>query len=85
MGFFSIRNLDGKPVATLEIRGGYLRQFRGPANAQPTDAVKDLVAPAIEAFGWQDWRDRPRPTQDEGYGPEAIAILTNLPPARRRS
>ncbi len=84
VGFFSVRTENGKPLATLEIRGGYIRQFRGPTNIEPSDAVKDLVAPAIEAFGWQDWRDRPRPAQDGEYDPEAAVILRGLPPARRR-
>lgn len=85
IGFFSVRDENGKPLATLEIRDGYVRQFRGPANSEPTDAVKDLVVGAVDAFRWQDWRDRPRPpTQDGDYGPEAVAILANLPPARRR-
>lgn len=84
VGFFSVRDENGKPIATLEIRDGYVRQFRGPANVTPTDAVKDLVAPAIHAFGWQDWRDRPRPTQEQDYGPEAAVIHRDLPPGRRR-
>lgn len=84
VAFFSVRNENGKPLATLEIRSGFVRQFRGPTNIEPTDAVKDLVATAIAAFGWQDWRDRPRRPDDEDYGPEAVAILANLPPARRR-
>ncbi|AMD59389.1 hypothetical protein AWN88_14035 [Agrobacterium tumefaciens] len=84
VGFFSVRNLDGKPLATLEVRDGYVRQFRGPANGEPTDSVKDLIAPAIHAFGWQDWRDRPRPTQEQDYGPEAAVIHRDLPPGRRR-
>jgi hypothetical protein len=84
VGFFSVRDRDGKPKATLEIRDGFLRQFRGPTNAEPTDAIKDLVAPAIDAFGWRDWRDRPRSSGDEDYGEEALVILRDLPPMRRR-
>lgn len=79
--FFSVRDQNGKPLATLEIRSGYIRQFRGPTNIEPTAAVKDLIATAIEAFGWQHWRDRPRSTQDNDYGPEAAVILRDL--ARR--
>ncbi|MFQ6238215.1 PcfJ domain-containing protein [Sinorhizobium meliloti] len=84
VGFYSVRTLDGKPIATIEIRDSYIRQYRGPANAEPSDAVKELVAVAIDAFGWRDWRDRPRPACDEDYGEEALAVLRNLPPARRR-
>lgn len=84
-GFFSVRDENGKPRATLEIRDGYIRQFRGPANAEPLDAVKDLAAAAIDTFGWQDWRDRPRETRDdEDYSEEALAVLRDLPPVRRR-
>lgn len=84
VGFFSVRDQNGKPLATIEIRNGFVRQFRGPANSEPSAAVKDLVAVAIDAFGWRDWRDRPRSACDEDYGEEALAVLRNLPPARRR-
>lgn len=84
VGFFSIRTENGKPIATIEIRDGYIRQFRGPANSEPTDAMKDLVAGAAAAFGWQDWSERPRSHRDEDYGPEALVILRDLPPVRRR-
>ncbi|CUW88522.1 MULTISPECIES: PcfJ domain-containing protein [Rhizobium/Agrobacterium group] len=76
VGFFSVRTENGKPIATLEIRSGFVRQFRGPTNIEPSGAVKDLVAPALDAFGWRDWRDRPRPAED--------AVQRDLPPAHRR-
>ncbi|AWM24084.1 hypothetical protein AOX55_0000807 [Sinorhizobium fredii CCBAU 25509] len=82
--FFSVRNGDGKPLATLEIRDTFVRQFRGPANSEPTEAVKDLVAGAAAAFGWRDWSERPRSHRDDDYGPEALVILQDLPPVRRR-
>lgn len=76
IGFFSVRDENGKPLATLEIRDGFIRQFRGPTNIEPTAAVNDLVAGAISAFGWQHWRDRPRTAED--------AVQRDLPPAHRR-
>lgn len=81
---FSVRDQNGRPLATLDIREGYIRQFRGPTNIDPTEAVKDLVAGAAAAFGWRDWSERPRSHRDEDYGPEALAILRDLPPVRRR-
>ncbi|MDE8762569.1 PcfJ domain-containing protein [Rhizobium sp. CBK13] len=81
----SVRDPDGDPLATLEVRGGYIRQFRARANAEPSEAVKDLVAGAADTFGWQDWRDRPGYRADnQDYGPEAVVILRDLPPPRRR-
>ncbi|QND41846.1 hypothetical protein HB770_04195 [Rhizobium leguminosarum bv. viciae] len=81
----SVRDPDGDPLATLEVRGGYIRQFRARANAEPSGALKDLVAGAADMFGWEDWRDRPGSRADEqDYGPEAALILRDLPPARRR-
>jgi hypothetical protein len=80
--FVSVRDPDGKPLATLDIRGGYIRQFRACGNSEPSDAVKDLVAGAADAFGWQDWRDRPGSREDADFGPEADAILHSKPPVR---
>ncbi|TAZ73789.1 hypothetical protein ELH70_14540 [Rhizobium ruizarguesonis] len=81
----SVRDADGNPLATLDIRNGYIRQFCARGNAEPSDAVRDLVASAVDAFCWQDWRDRPGSRADEqDYGPEAAVILRDLPPARRR-
>lgn len=82
--FLSVRDPDGKPLATLEIRGGFIRQFRAAGNADPSDAVKDLVAGAADAFGWQDWRNRPGLRHDEDYDIAAVALLRDLPPVRRR-
>lgn len=84
VGFFSVRDEDGKPKATLEIRDTFVRQFRGPANSEPADAVKDLIAGAAHAFGWRDWSERPRSHGDDDYGPGARVILRDLHPVRRR-
>ncbi|PDT81859.1 PcfJ domain-containing protein [Sinorhizobium sp. BJ1] len=81
--FFSVRDQDGKPIGTIEVRDGFLRQFRGPSNTDPAPTVMDLVAGATNSFGWRDWRDRPRSARDEDYGEEALAVLRYLPPARR--
>lgn len=81
----SVRNPDGAPLATLDIRGGYIRQFRARSNAEPSDAVKGLVAGAADIFGWQAWGDRPcSGAGDTDYGTEAAVILRNLPLPRRR-
>ncbi|WP_245441658.1 PcfJ domain-containing protein [Rhizobium leguminosarum] len=81
----SVRDPEGSPLATLDIRSGYIRQFCAIANAEPSAAIKDLVVGAADAFGWQDWRDRPDFRADEqDYGHEALVILRDLPPLRRR-
>lgn len=83
--FLSVRDPEGEPLATMEIRNGFIRQFRALANAEPSPEIKDLVAGAADAFGWRDWRDRPGSHADDpDYGPEAAVILRDLPPARRR-
>lgn len=84
-GMYSVRNQNGKPKATLELRDGFVRQFRGPANAEPSTAVKDLVAGAEAAFGWKKWSERKKADDDQGYGDEALVVMRNLPPARRRA
>ncbi|WP_283195088.1 PcfJ domain-containing protein [Rhizobium sp. AN80A] len=81
----SVRDPDGAPLATLEVRGGYIRQFRSRSNSEPSDAIKNLIAGAADRFGWRDWRDRPGSRADNpDYGPEAAVILRDLPPPRRR-
>ncbi|MFB2563939.1 hypothetical protein [Rhizobium sp. IMFF44] len=81
----SVRNNDGHPLATLEIQSGFVRQFRGVANSEPSAAVKALVDGAIHQFGWQEWRDR-RGSRDDApdYGNGVVPVLRDLPPARRR-
>lgn len=81
--FFSVRDPDGNPLATLEIRGEVLWQFRGLRNAEPTDAVKDLIAGVVDVFGWRKREARISPGEyqlDERF----IEVLRGLPPARRR-
>lgn len=81
----SVRDPEGNPLATLDVRSGYIRQFRAHGNAEPSSAIKDLVASAADAFSWQDWHDRPGSrTDNHDYGPEAVVILRDLPQPRRR-
>jgi hypothetical protein len=80
----SVRDPEGSPLATLDIRGGYIRQFYAHANAEPSAAIQDLVVGAADALGWQEWRDRPKSRADEqDYGSEALVILRDQPPLRR--
>ena len=83
--FVSVRDPDGSPLATLDIRSGYIRQFCAQGNAEPSAAIKDLFAGAADAFGWQDWCNRPESREDgPEYDPEAVAVFRHLPTARRR-
>lgn len=79
----SVRNPDGKPVATLEIRGSTVKQFRGPCNADPLQAVVDLVSPIAEAYGWRGLEEAAR-GRYWPYDREALRILEDLPPVIQR-
>ncbi|MBP2235239.1 hypothetical protein J2Z31_001731 [Sinorhizobium kostiense] len=79
---YSVRDPNGAPLATLEIHGIAVRQFRGPKNADPTPAVIDLVSKVAFDWGWLGLEEASR--GGSGYGPEALVILENLPPVRRR-
>ena len=79
---YSVRDPDGTPLATLEIHGSAVRQFRSARNENPTAAVLDLVASVAADRGWLGLEEAAR---FRSYGTEAIVILENLPPACRRS
>ncbi len=78
---YSVRDRDGAPLATLEIHGSAVRQFRGPKNADPTPAVLDLVTGVAADWGWLGMEEAAR---GGSYGPDALVILRGLPPVRRR-
>ncbi|AMD61646.1 hypothetical protein AWN88_22665 [Agrobacterium tumefaciens] len=78
---YSVRDQQGTPLATLEIHGSAVRQFRGPKNADPTPAVIDLVSGVAADWGWMGLEEAAR---GGSYGPEALVILRDLPPVRRR-
>lgn len=79
----SVRNPDDKPLATLEIRGTTVRQFRGACNADPTPAVVDLVAPISDAYRW-DGLEEAACGQYWPFGRWALRVLEDLPPVRPR-
>lgn len=79
----SIRNPDGKPLATLEIRGSTVKQFRGPCNADPLPAVVDLVAPIADAYGWNGFEEAAL-GRYWPYDRDALCVLEGLPPVIRR-
>ena len=83
-GFYSVRDRDGKPIATIEIEGGYIRQFCGPANNTPADAVTALACGAFDAFGWRAWTDRPGSTESNDEYEEAARVLLQVGLARGR-
>ncbi|MGO4618550.1 PcfJ domain-containing protein [Ensifer sp. 2YAB10] len=78
---YGVRNQNGEPLATLEVHGSAVRQFRGPKNEDPSPAVIDLVADVAFRWGWLGLEEAAR---GGSYGPEALVILRDLPPARRR-
>lgn len=79
----SVRGPNGKPLATLEIRGSTVKQFRGPCNADPIPAVVELVAPFSDAYGWQGLEEAAR-GEYWPYHRDALRVLEDLPPARPR-
>ncbi|WP_234189722.1 MULTISPECIES: PcfJ domain-containing protein [Shinella] len=50
--FFSVRDPEGQPLATLEIAAGVVLQFRGPENADPARAVVDLLSAHAAEQKW---------------------------------
>lgn len=78
---YSVRDPDGTPLATLEIHGSVVRQFRSVKNADPTSDVLDLVSGVAADWGWLGLEEAAR---GGSYGPEALIILRDLPPVRRR-
>lgn len=78
---YSVRDQNGAPLATLEIHGSAVRQFRGPKNADPSPAVIDLVSGIADGWGWLGLEEAAR---GGSYGPEALVILRDLPPVRGR-
>lgn len=78
---YSVRDPDGAPLATIEIHGSAIRQFRGPKNADPTPAVLDLVSGIAADCGWLGLEEA---AQGGSNGAEAVAILGELPSVRRR-
>ncbi|WP_075293074.1 PcfJ domain-containing protein [Pararhizobium arenae] len=79
----SVRDPDGRPLATLELDGDVVRQFRGPCNTDPAAHVVHLLAGVADERSWKglleaaDGRYAP-------YGHAALRVLENLPPSRRR-
>lgn len=79
----SVRDPNGTPLATLEIRGDVVRQFRGPGNDDPTSAVVDLLSKYVAEQGWRGYEEA-AVGRYGGYGPEALRVLEGLEPVRRR-
>ena len=88
--YYSIRDADGRPQATLELRRARIldglawtiRQFRAASNARPDEYLADLIEPVCGERGW--WGLGFVEQSTPGYGPEAAVILRDLPPPPRR-
>lgn len=52
--FLSVRDPNDKPLGTLEVHIGYVRQFAGPCNQAPKSDVIDRVIPIATAWNWSD-------------------------------
>lgn len=55
--YFSVRDPNGMPLATLELKGDLVRQFRGPANDDPLPVVADLLSRYAAENGWQGYEE----------------------------
>ncbi len=55
--YLSVRDPNGVPLATLELKGRVVRQFRGPVNDDPLPAVTDLLSRYAAENGWQGYED----------------------------
>lgn len=50
--YFSVRNPNGRPLATLELMGSTVIQFAGLLNTFPVPEVRDLMSAFAEESGW---------------------------------
>lgn len=50
--YYSVRDPDGTPLATLEVQIGHVLQFAGSLNNAPSEAIFDLMVPYAEKEGW---------------------------------
>lgn len=50
--YWSVRNDDGVPLATIEVREGIVRQFSGRGNTAPARGVREAVERNMESLGW---------------------------------
>lgn len=80
--FFSVRDPDGKPLATLEIHGSTIRQFRGPCNADPSEAVKDLIAGVMDVFGWREREAQFYEPGEYQLDERFLEVMRGIQPAR---
>lgn len=79
---YSVRDPHGAPTATLEVHGFTVRQFRAERNEHPSAALIDLVSGVAADWSWLGLEEAAR--GGSGYGPEALIVLRDLPPAHRR-
>ena len=73
----SVRDPEGRPLATLEVRGDDVRQFRGARNADPPPAIADLVSATADAWGWQGLAEAAA-GRYWPYGRDALRVLEGL-------
>ncbi|HEV7246228.1 MAG TPA: hypothetical protein VGN93_04480 [Shinella sp.] len=73
---YSVRDSSDKPLGTLEVHLGHVRQFAGPCNLAPTSDVIDRVTPMATSWGWSDLYtailDFPAPDDDEPVVPVPV-------------
>lgn len=55
--YYSVRGPDGLPIATLELAGDVVRQFRGPRDARPSEAVVDLMSRHAAENQWRGYEE----------------------------
>ncbi|UNK37714.1 hypothetical protein MNR02_14785 [Shinella sp. H4-D48] len=75
--YFSVRDPDDKPIGTLEVHLGHVRQFAGPCNLAPTSDVIDRVAAVADAWGWHDLHAATSEFHDPDDDPRVAAAFEN--------
>jgi hypothetical protein len=55
--YYSVRDENDDALATLEVNGAVVMQFKGPLNTVPAAHVTDAVTEFMSRLGWVHWSD----------------------------
>ncbi|MQY46103.1 hypothetical protein GAO09_08545 [Rhizobiales bacterium RZME27] len=81
--YYSVRDPNGKPLATLEVQLDQILQFTGPLNSAPSVAVSDLVIAYADEIGWKGLMEAIRGFPILAVDDERNVNASSTPPNRR--